>query len=143
MSEFVPGNVLEQALSDAQDGTATADAFLGELVRSQIVILLDREVDPDGRWDPTINLCVLNNAAGDPVVAVFTSPERADPWQGQLPQFEYGLLVSFAWLLQGLGADLGVVVNPGWPVGVELAPEAIARLRQRLDEGSAGAPVAG
>jgi len=33
--------------------------------------------------------------------------------------------------MQGLGPTVGVVINPGHGVGVELAPEAVARLRQQ------------
>jgi len=129
--EFSPVNPLEHALIGAQQGTGSPSTFFDELIGSQVFVLLDKEVGPDGRWDPSISLCVLTNAAGGPVVAAFTAPERSSPWHHRLPQFQYGLLVSFTWLLQGLGPDVGVVFNPGHSVGVELAPEAINRLKQQ------------
>jgi hypothetical protein len=135
--KFSPANSLEHALLDAQQGTGTPAAFFNELLSSQVFVLLDKEIGPEGRWDPSINLCVLTNAAGGPVVAAFTTPSRSTPWHERLPQFGYGLLVSFTWLLQGLGPEVGVVINPGDSVGVELAPEAIGRLKQQVAGNSA------
>lgn len=129
--DFSPLNRLEATLLAAQTGTGPSSAFFDELVQSQVFLLLDREIGEDGRWDPAINLCVLTNAQGRPVVAAFTAPERSTDWYAHLPQFKYGLLVTFAWLMQGLGPEVGVVVNPGLPVGVELGPEAIMDLRQQ------------
>ena len=136
-TEFSPATPLERALLDAQQGTGSPAAFFGELLSSQVFVLLDKEIGPEGRWDPSINLCVLTNAAGGPVVAAFTVPERSTPWHERLPQFGYGLLVSFTWLLQGMGSEVGVVINPGHSVGVELAPEAIVRLKQQVAGNSA------
>jgi hypothetical protein len=128
---FSPVNPLEQALLDAQQGSGSPEAFFDELLRAEVFFLLDKEIGPEG-WDPSINLCVLTNAKGGPVVAAFTAPERSDPWHERLPQFQYGMLVAFSWLLEGLGTDVGVVINPGHRVGVELAPEALDRLKQQL-----------
>ncbi|MBD9480963.1 SseB family protein [Pseudoxanthomonas sp. PXM02] len=135
--EFSPTNSLEHALLDAQQGTGSPAAFFDQLLTSQVFVLLDKDIGPEGRWDPSINMCVLTNAAGGPFVAAFTAPERSTPWHEHLPQFGYGLLVSFTWLLQGLGSEVGVVINPGGSVGVELAPEAIGRLKQQVAGNSA------
>ena len=133
-SAFSPTNALEHALLDAQEGNRSSTDFLSELLGSQVFVLLDREIGPKGHWDESINLCVLTNATDGPVVAAFTSPERSIPWHERLPQFGHGLLVDFSWLLQGLGPEVGVVINPGWSVGVELAPEAVERLKRRLED---------
>jgi hypothetical protein len=133
---FSPLNPLEETLLQAQLGAAPASDFFSELLGSQVFVLLDKDLGPDGQWDPSINFCVLTNAAGAPVLAAFTAPERSAPWYQHLPQFQFGLSVGFAWLMQGLGPDVGVVINPGHGVGVELAPEAIARLRQQAQGAS-------
>ena len=130
--DFSPANPLEHSLLRAQQGTGSPADFFDELIKSQVFVLLDKEIGPEGRWDPSINMCVLTNASGSPVVAAFTAPERSSPWHERLPQFQYGLLVSSTWLLGGLGPGVGVVLNPGHPVGVELAPEAIDRLKQQV-----------
>lgn len=135
---FSPLNPLEESLLQVQLGAAPAADFFSQLLRSQVFVLLDKDLGPDGQWDPSINLCVLTNAAGKPVLAAFTAAERSAPWYQHLPQFQFGLSVGFVWLMQGLGPDVGVVINPGHGVGVELAPEAIVRLRrQALDDAQA------
>lgn len=132
VTDFNPTNSVERALLEAQQGRVAPTAFFDELLKSQVFVLLDREIGPEGGWDPSINLCILTNASGLPVAAVFTAPDRSAPWHERLPQFQFGLLVSFTWLLRGLGPGVGVVVNPGLTVGVELSPEAIANLRQQV-----------
>ncbi|MDZ4048422.1 MAG: SseB family protein [Pseudoxanthomonas sp.] len=130
--EFVPANELENTLLLAQQGQGSTPDFLNSFVNSQVFVLLDKDLGPEGQWDPSINLCVLTNAAGGPVVAVFTAPERAIPWSERLPQFQHGLLVSPTWLMQGLGPTVGIVVNPGHKVGVELSPDAIQQMKDAI-----------
>lgn len=136
--EFVARNDLEATLQLAQQGKASTPDFLNSFVNSQVFVLVDKALDSEGQWDPSINLCVLTNAAGNPVVAVFTAPERAIPWSEHLPQFQHGLLVSPTWLIQGLGPTAGIVVNPGHKVGVELSPDAV---RQMKDAIAAATPI--
>jgi hypothetical protein len=45
------------------------------------------------------------------------------------PGFEGGLLVAFKWLLERTGTDVGISINPGWPVGLDLEPEMIRQLK--------------
>jgi hypothetical protein len=67
---------------------------------------------------------------------MFTAPERSTSWHKQLPRFEFGLLVQFQWLLRGIASNVGVVINPGHSVGLELAPEAVANLKARSQAAS-------
>lgn len=125
---FQAANNLERALLEAQTGRLSVGEFLNTLLSSQVFVLLDKEVAPNG-WDNSASPMVLSNHSGIPVLATFTSPERSDGWPAQLPQFSFGLLTDFRWLLRGVAPGVGVVVNPGLSVGLELAPERVAELR--------------
>ncbi len=128
---FEPLNDLEVRLLQAQDGTLEAAGFLDALLAEQVFVLLDKAVGPDNDWDETINPLVLTSEGGEPMFAVFSAPERAGPWNDQLPQFEHALQVDFLWLLGGIADDVGIVLNPGYPVGMEMVPDAVVQLKQR------------
>lgn len=129
--EFNPTNALEQSLLDAKrDPRAMAD-FFDQLLKSEVYVLATGPAGPASALDSSGNLCVLTNASGKSVVPAFTTREKAAPWHERQPQFEYGLLVSASSLLAGLGTDVGLVLNPGHPVGVEIPAEAIKSLAQQ------------
>ena len=141
--QFVPANDLETALVDAQKGQRSVPEFFGALLRSQVYLLLDKEIGPDGQLDPSINPCVLSNAAGAPMLAAFTAPERASGWAERLPQFAHGVLVSFPWVLLRLGPQVGVVLNPEGKVGVEIGADALAQLKAQIVASQPGAKAPG
>ena len=96
-SAFSPLNPLEETLLQAQLGAGPASDFFDELLGSQVFVLLDKDLGPDGQWDPSINLCVLTNAAGKPVLAAFTAPERSAQWYQHLPQFQHPHAFQHFW----------------------------------------------
>jgi hypothetical protein len=130
--QFEPLNPLESRLLQAQRGRSTTREFMETLMESKVTVLLDKELGPSGQWDNSATPLVLSNAAGNPVLAMFTAPERATPWHNRVPGYEFGLVTDFRWLLRGIGEDVGVVINPGHPVGMELIPEGVAKLKARL-----------
>jgi len=126
--EFKPLNDLEVALTQAQAGKLSMPEFFGKLTISQVFMLLDKEIGDSGAWDNSATPMVLTNQAGKPVLALFTAPPRAEGWPERVPHFSYGLLTDFTWLLRGVQPDVGIVINPGLPVGCELSAERVAEL---------------
>lgn len=135
MSTFTPVNALETALQQAQAGQAPPSDLFSALHGAQVFVLIDRELGPGGAWTEDTSMLVLNSPSGAPVVAVFSSPERAKDWPERAPAFRWGLQVAFSWLLQGLSPQAGIVVNPDCEVGVELTTEILAKLRQAVATG--------
>lgn len=122
----VPEETLDLALADGQSGKITAAACLDVLFASRVYVLLKEPPSDRGQIDP----CVLFNAARKPVLAVFSSKERVDAWRKIDASHEYILLTEFAWLLRGVQPEVGVVVNPGSRVGMELTDDAVADLKR-------------
>ena len=135
---FVPANELESHLLQAQLGQSSIAEFLDRLLAAEVFVLVDKEPGPRSLWDNSASPLVLANAAGLPVFPMFTAQERFTLWNKQFPQFKYWMLVPFQSLLRGVADDVGIVINPGKTVDLELAPEAVANLKARL-QASTGA----
>lgn len=129
---FSPLNDLEGVLRSVRSGEAPLAAFMDALLEAQVFVLLNEDPGPEGDWpEPALPL-VLNNAQGAPVLSVFTAPERAIAMASQFPLFAYGLLVDFSWLVQRMHAGVGLVINPGTLVGMEMPAEGVGRLQHEL-----------
>jgi hypothetical protein len=129
---FKPVNDLEVALVDAQERRLSVSDFLRLLSKSQVFVLLDKQIDADVTWDNSANSLILGNAEGVPMLAVFTSTERSSAWSAKFPQFAFGILTDFAWLLKGIQPTSGIIMNPGSAAGLEIPPWGIAQLKSDL-----------
>jgi hypothetical protein len=127
---FVPGNDLERSLVLAQQGQLPIPALMRELGKHQVVVLLDRELPESGQWESEIQPLVLSSPGGQTVLAIFTSIERASPMASRSSSHKFALLVDFNWALHGVGPEVGLVINPGWPVGFEMPAQGVAQIRK-------------
>ncbi len=119
---------LESRLQSAQQGRCSAPELFEELLASQIIVLLDKPIAEDGRWDATARPLTLKSPNGFAVMAVFTTHEKAAPWVQQSPAHVHALYVDFAWIVRGLAPNVGLVINPGDVLGLELQPETAQKL---------------
>lgn len=128
--DFEPRNDLESALLAAQEGRVPGERFMDTLLAAQVFVPVH---DPDTPESPPSHpqrarpLTVVGED-GREALAVFTSPERARPFVAQVEGCSGGLLMDFRALLGGADTELGVVINPGWPVGLEMAPDTLRHL---------------
>ncbi|MEK9804202.1 MAG: SseB family protein [Curvibacter sp.] len=121
-------STLEGKLQAAQQGQCSAPELFEELLASQIIVLLDKPIAEEGRWDPTARPLTLNSPNGFAVMAIFTTHEKAAPWVPQAPTHVHALFVDFAWIVRGLAPHVGLVINPGDALGLELQPETAQKL---------------
>jgi hypothetical protein len=128
---FQPVNDLERVLLRAKGGWIPVPEFVDEMLRSKVVLLIDREVGPEG-WDNTANPLVLATHEGGPGVCIFTSMERPGVWLDRFPEFQYGLTVEFGWFVRGVQPGTAVLVNPGWDEGLIIRPDTVQELRRAV-----------
>jgi hypothetical protein len=126
---FVPANDLERTLAHAKAGAREVPEFLDQMLRSQVVLLADKEIGPEG-WDNSANLLILTTPDKGPGLCVFTSVERAQVWLQRFPDFEYALTVDCPWVLQGVQSGTAVLINPGWGEGLVIPPHAVEELKR-------------
>ncbi len=127
---FEPRNDLEHRLLQAQEGEIGAELFLEGLLSAQVFMpVRDDDLGISGlqRSARAVPL-TLPGADGGEILVLFTSPERARPFLADHPDFKGGLLMEFQRILEKVGSGVGVVLNPGWPVGLDMAAEQVAQL---------------
>jgi hypothetical protein len=130
--DFSPVNDLERSLVALQAGQLALPDFLDRLLAAPVYLLLDKQFADGTHWDTPANPLLLTNAAGQPLMAVFTAPGRTAEWPARAPQFGFGLKVeSLAWLLGRMRPNAGIVLNPGWPVALEIGAADVAEMMRR------------
>lgn len=128
-----PVNALEERLRDAVWDPGEIEAFVGELVRSQVFLL--SQGDPAESPPAQLRPLVQAGSEGHPCLCVFTHPDRALPIQADHPDYRLGLLVAFTWILETAPKGLGLLINPGWDLTTEQPPHGLDQLRQDYASG--------
>ncbi len=127
---FDPRNDLERQLLAAQEGRLAPDAFMEHLLDAQVFLPVkddDAGIQGFQTSDKAVPL-LLDGGEDYQVLVVFTSPERAKDFLGHFPGYEGGLLTDFRWILKRVGAGIGISLNPGWDVGMDMEPDMVRQL---------------
>jgi hypothetical protein len=123
---FEPRNDLERQLVRAQSGEIPPEIFMEELLQSQLFMPIHEKHQIAGfQSSSSAHPLLLAGDDGMQAIALFTSPDRAKGFVKDYPGFEGGLLADLKWIVDKTGGGYGLVLNPGWPVGLEMAPEEI------------------
>jgi hypothetical protein len=137
MSEdFEPRNELEKSLLAAQNEEISSDDLLNILMNSQVFMPVQDDkpavlnIQRSSRAQPL----VLNAEDGTPILVLFSSPERAKEFISDYPGFGGGILTEFTWVLEKMGRDFGIALNPGLDVGFDMEPETVNELVDSLGQ---------
>ena len=120
-----PLNELEEQLARGEQPDANpVDVILAFLNNEVYVVSSDALEGPDSQVEPL----VLANSSGKPVLAVFSHPSRVtEQYLAAAPNV---LGTQGAAIIGNLGAELGMVINPGAAYGFEIDPEGVANIRR-------------
>lgn len=129
MSTFTPVNLLEQGLESVNSGLIQMSDFLPALIFSDIVVPSGAEPKPDGSgFTP---LLIGRAGKAYEMVAAFTSMERVQPIAETTP---FCLVIKGGEFLRRMSPNYGLIINPGWSLGMEMSPEGIRRIIENLAE---------
>ena len=121
MKKFNPLNELEWSLLAAQENKISVEIFLQKFVRSVLVLPAAKNVLEDGSgFEP-----VLFDKLGTNMLAAFADKTRASHLADIA---RYCLEMNGLEVLRRIPPGYGLVVNPGFGVGLELSPEGIAEI---------------
>lgn len=127
---FEPRNELEKKLLDAQDGRIGSDELLEALMTSQVYLPVQDEkpavlnIQRSTRAQPL----VLSAEDGTPVLVMFSSPERSKEFVKDFPGYSGGILTEFTWVLEKMGRDYAIALNPGAEIGFDMETETVNEL---------------
>jgi hypothetical protein len=116
--QLVPRNSLEIALKDSQCGTMPLPQFLRCLILSELFIV---SVKPVAAGDQGL-FPLLFDRDGVPMAAVYTDSSRVINVTSKI---ESVIRMKGFDLLKRIPPGYGVVINPGFDLGLELMPEGI------------------
>ena len=117
--------VLDRAVARARDGRLTMQSVLWALAASTLYVPSGADPGPDrGGMTP-----LYFTKESTQMLATFTSPAAAASVSATAP-----FLVTFTGLelIGTMPPTDGLVVNPGTPLGFDIAPEGLAAFRQEL-----------
>ena len=128
MSTFTADHELEKKLIQAQNGEIEGEEFLKEMLDLQVFMpVLDKHAI--GGFQESKHAVPLSVKDGEgEMVILFTSPERAKEFIKDYPGYEGGLLENFSWVIEKIGGGYGVILNPGFEVGLELEADTLEHL---------------
>lgn len=121
MSTFVAENELEKKLIQAQNGEIEGEEFLKEMLDMQVFMpILDKHSIAGFQESKQATPLTFKDDDGIEMIILFTSPERAKEFVKDYPGYDGGLLEDFKWVIEKIGGGYGVILNPGFDVGLEL-----------------------
>jgi hypothetical protein len=129
---FEPRNDIEAKLLAAQEGELDAEEFMRELLGAQLFLPV-RDDTHIGNFQRSTRAqpLALDGGDGSRVLVLFTSPERAKEFLKGHPGYGGGILTDLPWLFEHMGVGFGIALNPGWGVGLDLAPQEVEQLAGR------------
>jgi len=127
---FETRNELEEKLLAAQEGTVSGEEFMAYLMDTQIFMPVKDSIGIEGFTSSTNAIpMTLKTEDEVEVLILFTSPDRSKDFMQDFPGYDGGLLAEFKWVLERVGGGVGVSINPGLPVGMDMEPEMIRQLK--------------
>ncbi len=120
-------SALEELIMRCTDEADLRSEVIATLLRSRVAVPLNKGLE-NGALPSDFKPMTLNGPHGFPVLAVFTSPDKAAPWLKEQPEFQQSLVTEFNWALQLTKPPFGIAVNPGYKHSVVLNPGEVQSL---------------
>ena len=132
MSIFTAENELEKKLIQAQNGEINGEAFLKEMLDMQVFMpILEKHSIAGFQDSKQATPLSLKDDDGVEMIVLFTSPDRAKIFVKDYPGYDGGLLEDFKWVIEKIGGGYGVILNPGFEVGLELEATMLEQLTKQ------------
>jgi len=116
-------NAAEELLVKAQSGELDSEAFIQQLMEVSVFMPIYEKHQIGGLQPTTGDQAVpltLDDDAGQKVLILFTSPERAKNFVRDFPGYGGGLLAEFKWVIEKVGVGYSISINPDSELGIDL-----------------------
>ncbi len=134
---FKPRNDLEKLLLSAQAGELEIEELMDQLMGSTVFMPV-YEKHQIGGLQPTnddkATPLTLQEEGGSTVLILFSSPELGKEFVKNFPGYGGGLLAELKWIVEKVGTDYAISINPDNEVGIDLDPSQIKQLYKNIPE---------
>ena len=116
-------NEAEELLVKAQSGELESEAFIQQLMEVTLFMPIYEKHQIGGLQPTTSDQAVpltLDDDAGNKVLILFTSPDRAKVFVRDFPGYGGGLLAEFKWIIEKVGVGYSISINPDHEMGSDL-----------------------
>lgn len=129
-------NELEALLLEFHAGAMTPEDFAQRLLAAQVFIPVKDEKHAIAGFLASTQAepLLVEDAAGNRILVLFSSPDRARDFLTAYPGFGGGMLAEFSWILRRMGAGIAIAINPDQTPGFDLDPEMVAMVAALLPE---------
>jgi hypothetical protein len=128
--QFETRNELEEKLLAAQEGTMGSEDFMTYMMDAQVFMPVKDSIGIEGfTANDKATPMTLKTEDNVEVLILFSSPDRSKEFMQDFPGYDGGLLAEFKWVLERVGGGVGISINPGWPVGMDLEAEMVQQLK--------------
>ncbi len=136
MTSLTARNEVERLLSDMDAGNIDPETFARELLNHQVFMPIKDEKHQIAGFQLSTKAdpLVIEDEDGNRVFIAFSSPERAKEFTAAFPGYSGGLLTEVSWIVQRMGADMGLSINPGMEPGFDFDADMVSMLAALLPE---------
>lgn len=129
-------NELEALLLEFHAGNMEPEEFARRLLDAQVFIPIKDEKHGIAGFQASTQaeLLLVEDDAGNRILVLFSSPDRARDFLVAFPGFGGGMLAEFSWILRRMGAGIAIAINPEQTPGFDLDPDMVAMVAALLPE---------
>lgn len=136
---------LDETLRTASDDMDGRLRVIQTLARSRVHIVTDKSWDGRSQPDRTMRIAMVSDGANQQqaMTAVFSNRGQAEGYLSGLAGVQHPFHniaeVQMTWVLLGIPAGVGIMLNPNVPPSFRIAPEVAGELRRSAEAGFAAA----
>ncbi|HET9699762.1 MAG TPA: SseB family protein [Burkholderiales bacterium] len=129
-------NAVEDLIVSMHEGHMAPEEFARRLLKEQLFMPVQDEKHRIAGFQASTKATplIVDDEDRNRVLVLFTSPDRAKAFLAHYPGYSGGLLTEFAWVVKRIAEGMGISINPGQQLGMDLDPEMVAMTLGLLGE---------
>lgn len=127
-------NEIEYLIHAGKEGNITVTTLFQVLLRAPIWLLLNKDVESNVDTND-IQALVLQAEEDEPLIALFTKAEHAKRVIDKNPAYSHPQLIPAARILDNLDSQVGLVINPGMDLSIQIYAQGVVELKKQLGHG--------